>query len=79
MWPLTIYEVPISRIDKLERLVSSFARKWLGFPRCLSNIALYGKGILELPLSSLTEEYKSTKVKLEMMPVDDRISRPLCS
>ena len=72
MWPLTIYEVPISKVDKLERLVSSFARKWLGVPRCLSNIALYGKGILELPLSSLTEEYKSTKVRLEMMLTESR-------
>ncbi|KAK0153815.1 hypothetical protein N1851_004106 [Merluccius polli] len=72
MWPLTIYEVPISKVDKLERLVSSFARKWLGVPRCLSNIALYGKGILELPLSSLTEEYKSTKVRLQMMLTESR-------
>lgn len=30
MWPLTIYEVPISKVDKLERLVSSFTRKWPG-------------------------------------------------
>lgn len=27
MWPLTIYEAPISKVDKLERLVSSFTRK----------------------------------------------------
>lgn len=60
-WPLTIYEV-----EKLERLISSFAKKWLGFPGCFSDIGLYGRGILELPLSSLTEEFKSFKVKLEM-------------
>ena len=40
MWPLTIYEVPISRIDKLERLVSSFARKWLGVPYGLKFVSL---------------------------------------
>ena len=54
MWPLTIYEAPASKVDKLERMISSFARKWLGLPRCLSNIGLYGKGILELPVSSLS-------------------------
>ncbi len=30
MWPLTIYEVPISKVEKLERVVSKFAKKWLG-------------------------------------------------
>ncbi|XP_049901864.1 uncharacterized protein LOC126391274 [Epinephelus moara] len=69
---VAFYEAPISKVDKLERLVSSFARKWLGLPRCLSNIGLYGKGILELPLSSLTEEYKTTKVRLEMMLTESR-------
>ena len=64
--------MPISKVHKLEKLVSSFARKWLGVPRCLSNIALCGKGNLELPLSSLTEEYKSTKVRLEMMLTESR-------
>lgn len=47
-------------------MISSFARKWLGLPRCLSNIGLYRKGILELPIFSLTEEYKCTIVRLEM-------------
>ena len=75
MWPLTIYEVPISKVEKLERLISSFARKWLGLPRCFSNIGLYGRGILELPVSSLTEEFKCSKVRLEMTLTE---SRDLC-
>ncbi|KAK0156143.1 hypothetical protein N1851_000566 [Merluccius polli] len=70
MWPLTLYEVPLSKVEKLERLVSSHARKWLGLPRCLSSIGLYGKGMLDLPISSLSEEYKCAKVRLEMMLVD---------
>src|SRR4029434_9154492 len=61
---------PISKVEKLERLVSSYARKWLGLPRCLSRIWLYGKGVLELPISSLAEEYKCAKVRLEMMLLD---------
>ena len=66
MWPLTVYEVPVSKVEKLERMINSFIRKWLGVPRCLSSAALYGKGILELPVSSLTEEFKCAKVRLEM-------------
>ena len=66
MWPLTIYEVPITKVEKLERTISSYIKKWLGLPRCLSNIGLYGHGALELPVSSLTEEYKCTKVRLAM-------------
>lgn len=66
MWPLTIYEVPITTVEKMEHIITSYMKKWLGVPRCLSNIALYGKGILELPLTSLTEEYKCSKVRLQM-------------
>ena len=47
-------------------MINSFIRKWLGVPRCLSGAALYGKGILELPLSSLAEEFKFAKARLEL-------------
>ncbi|KAJ7991222.1 hypothetical protein DPEC_G00295080 [Dallia pectoralis] len=72
MWPLTIYEVPISKVEKLERVVSSFAKKWLGLHRCFTNIGLYGRGILEIPVSSLAEEFKCSKVKLEMTLTESR-------
>lgn len=72
MWSLTIYDVPISKVDQLERMISSFTKKWQGLPRCLSSIVLYGKGIVELPLTSLTEQYKTTTVCLEMMLSDSR-------
>ncbi|KAK2857716.1 hypothetical protein Q7C36_005635 [Tachysurus vachellii] len=52
------------------QLVSSYVRKWLGLPRCLSSIGFYGKGMLHLPISSLVEEYKCAKVRLEMMLLD---------
>ncbi|KAK0156516.1 Retrovirus-related Pol polyprotein from type-1 retrotransposable element R2 [Merluccius polli] len=70
LWPLTLYEVPLSKVEKLERLVNSYVKKWLGLPRCLSSIGLYGKGMLHLPISSLAEEYKCAKVRLEMMLLD---------
>lgn len=41
-------------------------KKCLGLPRCITNSALYEKGVLELPVSSLMEEFKCSKVRLEM-------------
>ena len=67
MWPMSVYEVPLSVAERMERLVSSYIRKWLGAPRCLSTVALYGKGMLQLPVSSLIEEFKCTKVRTELL------------
>lgn len=67
MWPLTVYEVPITKVEKRGRSVSFYIKKWLGLPRCLSNIGLYGHGALELPVSGLTEQYKCTKVRLDKL------------
>ncbi|KAK2864561.1 hypothetical protein Q7C36_003715 [Tachysurus vachellii] len=47
-----------------------YERKWLGLPRCLSSIGFYGKGMLHLPISSLVEDYKCAKVRLELMLLD---------
>lgn len=44
----------------------------VGVPRCLTNISLYGKGVLELPITSLTEEYKCAKVRLQMTLKDSK-------
>ena len=72
MWPLTIYELPITTVEKMERTMTSYVKKWLGAPCCLTNISLYGKGVLELPITSLTEEYKCSKVRLQMTLKDSR-------
>lgn len=56
----------MSSVEKLERGVTAYIKKWLGVPRCLTTISLYGDGILKLPITSLTEEYKCTKVRLQM-------------
>ena len=66
MWPLMVYTIPMIKVEKLERTVSSYIKKWLGLPCCLSNIGLYRHGALELPVSSLTKEFKCTKVTLNM-------------
>ena len=68
LWPLTIYNVGVARVEKMEQMISAKFRKWLGFPRMLSTNALYGKSnILLLPCSSLVEEFKCRKVGMAMM------------
>ncbi|XP_031418446.1 uncharacterized protein LOC105897391 [Clupea harengus] len=64
LWPLLVYAVPISTVEILERKVSKHLRRWLGLPRSLSSIALYGKtNKLRLPFKSLEEEFKVTRAR----------------
>jgi len=70
LWPLTVYKVSLTTVDKLEALISSYIRKWLEVSQCLSRVGLYSKGILQLPVSALTEEFKCAKVRLEMTLVE---------
>lgn len=72
MWPLTIYDIPITTVEKMEQTVTAYVKKWLGVPRCLTNIGLYGKGVLQLPITSLVEEYKCSKVRLLLTLRDSR-------
>jgi len=58
LWPLLIFEVPMTVVEGFEREVSSYLCRWLGFPRSLSSIGLYGNGNkLRLPFSSVREEF----------------------
>lgn len=61
--------MPISTVETLETLEmvssSSHLRRWLGVPRSLSSIALYGRSNkLQLPLKSLEEGFKATKARV---------------
>ena len=68
LWPLMIYEIAESRVEMVEKKCRAYTRKWLGLPRCLNSSALYGKGLpLELPITSIVEEYKAGKVRTVMM------------
>lgn len=42
LWPLLIYEIPMTVVEGLEQKVSSYLCRWLGLPCSLSNIDLYG-------------------------------------
>lgn len=72
LWLLTMYEVSLTHDNKLERLVNSHVRKCLGLPKCLSRVGLYRKGALSLPISSLVEEFKCAKVRLDISLNDSR-------
>lgn len=78
LWPLLVYEVPVSTVEALEKTISQFLRRWLGLPRSLSSIALYGhSNKLHLPFSGLTEEFKVTRAREVLMyrnSADDKVA-----
>ncbi|XP_060556916.1 uncharacterized protein LOC132717462 [Ruditapes philippinarum] len=65
IWPMMLYEIPSSKIEALERVTSRHLRKWLGIPPSFSGVGLYGKSNqLQLPFTSLVEEFKTAKTRL---------------
>ena len=62
---MQIYEVSLSRIEKMESLISKFLKK---VPKSLTNVALYSSSTkLKLPTKSLVEEFKLGKARLFQM------------
>ncbi|XP_053380041.1 uncharacterized protein LOC128548701 [Mercenaria mercenaria] len=60
-----LYEIATSTVEGLERTVSRYLRLWFGVPPSFSNIGLYSRtNQLQLPLSSLVEEFKVAKTRL---------------
>ena len=65
MWPLTIYNVPLTKVSEIQRLLTSKLKKWLGLPRSLSEACLYARtSKLQMPFRELTEEFKAAKTRL---------------
>ena len=65
LWPLTIYNVPMSKVTELQKKITSKLKSWLGFPKPLSVECLYTKsGKLQLPFSELTEEVMAAKARV---------------
>ena len=64
MWPLTIYSIPASKVEKMQSSLTKALKKWLGLPRALSTDILYSKTVkLQLPYTALTEEVKAAKAR----------------
>ena len=69
--PLQMYEIAISRVERIQRYSNKYLRKWLGVPPCFSKVGLHtNSGNLHLPISSLVEEFKIRKVSLHMKMKD---------
>ena len=67
-WPLMMYEVGASRVEKIEQKCSVYIRKWLRLPKQINNTAIYGKNQqLVLPIPSIFEEFKAGKVRTVLM------------
>ncbi|KAI2644044.1 Peptide chain release factor 1 [Labeo rohita] len=76
LWPLLVYEVPVSTVEGLERKINTYLRRWLVVPRSFCSIGLYSTGSkLQLPVTSMLEEYKVTKTHQAMMLQDSNGER----
>lgn len=71
LWPLLIYEIPLSHVEKMEILVNKHLKKWLGVPKSFSSIGLFSNSSkLQLPLKSVLDQYQTTKMR-KLMMLDD--------
>ncbi|XP_068595260.1 retrovirus-related Pol polyprotein from type-1 retrotransposable element R2 [Brachionichthys hirsutus] len=77
LWLLTIYEVAMTTVEGIERRANKHLRKWLGIPPSFTSVGLYNRsGQLQLPLSSVVEEFKVAKCRVAMMyrdSTDDKV------
>ncbi|KAL0968221.1 hypothetical protein UPYG_G00263980 [Umbra pygmaea] len=85
LWPLKVCEVASSEVSRMDSLANSFIRKWLGLPRCFSDVGLFGWNMLELPIKSISIGYKQEKalLVLELKNSADPLIRsanvPICT
>lgn len=78
MWLLTVYEVLLSTVEVMERKFNKHLRRWLGIPLSFTSLGLYMRsGQLQLPLSSVVEEFKVAKCRQSLTYRDsqDQLTR----
>lgn len=64
---LLIYKMAFTAVENWERGENSYVRKWLGVLPSVTSIRLYNKTAqVQLPLSSIIEEFKVAKCTLVM-------------
>ena len=44
-WPLTMYEVALSRVEMIDRTCNTYIRKWLGLPRKINTSSVQAKKV----------------------------------
>ena len=71
MWPLNIYNIPLSKIEELQKKITGALKRWLKIPKSFSTDCLYSTSTkLRLSYSSLTEEYRASKAR-NQVTLDD--------
>ena len=76
VWPLMVYEFPLTTVEAMERVVHGYIKKWIGIPKSFSSVGLYSVGNkLQLPFSSLVDVYKTTKARTVTMLKDSSDTR----
>ena len=64
MWPLTIYSIPLTKVEQMQRKITAYLKKWMGIPRSFSTDCMYSKtSKIKLPFTSLTDDFKATKAR----------------
>ena len=64
MWPLSIYNVPMSTVETIQKVITQALKRWLGLPKTLSTACFYSKTAkLQFPYTELTEEVKAAKAR----------------
>ena len=73
LWPLLVYEISTGAVEMMEAKINKYTQKWVGLPPGLSDVAMYCRQAkLKLPLKSIVEEFKSGKVRLQMILDDSK-------
>ncbi|CAC5377997.1 unnamed protein product [Mytilus coruscus] len=68
-----LYEITLTTVEKLERTINKHLRKWLGVPPSFTTVGLYSRTAkLQLPLTSIVEEFKLSKTRLVMTLKESR-------
>ena len=72
-WLLTIYEIPMTVAESLEKTLSKFIRKWLGLHQSTTSSGFYNKlAPCPLPLKSFTSILKASKVSAYLLLRDSK-------
>ena len=73
LWPILVYEIATSTVESMKVKINEYTRKWLGLPPGMPDVALNCRQAkLKLPLKSIVEEFKSRKIRLQMMVEDSK-------
>ena len=66
-WQLMLCEISTSTVEKLERIINKHLRSWFGVPPSFTSIGFYSRSAkLQLPMTSIVEEFKTSKARLVM-------------